>query len=58
MALAARQPARDAQRSTAPALPPGPRVRTNDRMAAALVVFHRWKAASKVPAWTSSDLAR
>ena len=47
-----------AQRSTAPALPPVPRVRTNDRMAAALVVFERWKAASKVPAWTFHDLAR
>ena len=50
--------AKPAQRSTAPALPPGPRVRCNDRMAAALVVFHRWKAASKVPAWTFHDLAR
>ena len=47
-----------AQRGTAPALPSGPHVRTNDRMAAALVVFHRWRKASKVPAWTSSDLAR
>jgi hypothetical protein len=50
--------AKPAQRSTAPALPLGPRVRCNDRMAAALAVFHRWKAASKVPAWTFHDLAR
>ncbi|GDX10177.1 hypothetical protein LBMAG57_19490 [Verrucomicrobiota bacterium] len=50
--------AKPAQRSTAPALPPVPHVRTNDRMAAALVVFHRWKAASKIPAWTFADLVR
>ena len=47
-----------AQRSTAPALPPAPRVRCNDRMAAALVVFERWRKASKVPAWTFADLVR
>jgi hypothetical protein len=48
--------AKPAQRSTAPA--PGPRVRCNDRMAAALVVFERWRKASKVPAWTFADLVR
>lgn len=50
--------AKPAQRSTAPALPLGPHVRTNDRMAAALVVFERWRKASKVPAWTFHDLSR
>ena len=49
---------RAAKRSTAPALPLAPHVRTNDRMAAALVVFERWRKASKVPAWTFHDLAR
>jgi hypothetical protein len=50
--------AKPAQRSTAPALPLGPHVRTNDRIAAALVVFERWKAASKIPAWPFADLVR
>jgi hypothetical protein len=50
--------AKPAQRSTTPALSPVPRVRTNDRMAAALVVCQRWRKASKVPAWTFADLVR
>ena len=48
--------AKPAQRSTAPAF--GPRVRCNDRMAAALVVFERWRKASKVLAWPFADLVR
>ena len=50
--------AKAAQRSTTPALPLVPYVRSNDRMAAALVVFERWRKASKVPAWTFADLVR
>lgn len=50
--------AKPAQRSTAPALPLGPRVRCNDRTAAALAVFDRWRKASKIPAWPFADLVR
>lgn len=51
------KPAKPAQRST-PALPSGPHIRSNDRIAAALVVFERWRKASKVPAWPFADLVR
>lgn len=54
----AAKPAKPAQRSAAPALPSGPHIRSNDRIAAALVVFERWRKASKVPAWPFADLVR